>query len=94
MGERWKNENPEPYAVGSFLTGNFESSGPGNVRPVPSPARVSPSDAVFEILEVWPGDDVGACEHVEGAELGYIEEFLQDGEVIGSYVYCLGQVRQ
>jgi hypothetical protein len=49
------------------------------------------SENAYEILASSPGDSESVCEDVNGAELAYIQEELEDGAVVWSYVDCLGQ---
>jgi hypothetical protein len=54
--------------------------------------RVPPDspDTTYEVLEVFPGSyDTSIYAEVEGADLGYEEEYLEHGKVIARYVYCL-----
>jgi len=84
------SEKPKPYSAGSCLAGDFDSSRPKDVQQVSCS-----SDDAYEILASYPDEtDTNVCREVEGAELAYEEEYLIDGDVVSSYVYCLGPVGQ
>ncbi|HEY1705012.1 MAG TPA: hypothetical protein VGG75_35395 [Trebonia sp.] len=79
-------EDSKPFSSGDCITGNFENSTPTGVH------KVSCSDeGAYEVLASYPGDDEDACEEVDGAELAYIQEELEDGAVVWSYTQCLGR---
>ena len=80
------SEDPSPYSAGQCLAGDFDSSDPADVQQVSCS-----SEGAYEILASSPGDGESACEDVKGAELAYIQEELEDGAVVWSYVDCLGQ---
>lgn len=79
-------EDSKPYSSGDCLAGDFESSTPTGVHKVPC----SSNDA-YEVLASYPGESETVCEKVRGAELAYIQEELENGAVIWSYVQCLGR---
>lgn len=84
--EEEPTEDSKPYSSGDCLAGNFESSTPTGVHKV----SCSSNDA-YEVLASYPGESETVCENVEGAELAYIQEELENGAVIWSYVQCLGR---
>jgi hypothetical protein len=82
---------PAPYADGSCVSGNFSGATPENV----SGASCSSGKAEYEIVKEFPGaTDPNVCEGVEGAKLGYLDEYTEDGAVVSSIVYCLGDIVQ
>jgi hypothetical protein len=84
------SDDAEPYSSGSCLSGDFNSSTPQDVQQVSCS-----SDHAYEILEEYPDEtDPNVCKKVEDAELGYVEEYTENGAVVSSYVYCLGPVGQ
>lgn len=76
----------QPYAPGNCLAGNFEGETPTGVHKVSCS-----SDGAYDVLASFPGESESVCQGVKGAQLAYIQEELQDGEVVWSYVQCLGR---
>jgi hypothetical protein len=82
---------PIPYSDGSCVSGNFSGSTPEDV----SGAPCSSGQAEYEIVKEFPGaTDPKVCEGVEGAKLGYLDEYTKDGAIVSSIVYCLGDIVQ
>jgi hypothetical protein len=82
---------PVPYSDGSCVSGNFSGSTPEDV----SGAPCSSGQAEYEIVKEFPGaTDPKVCEGVEGAKLGYLDEYTKDGAIVSSIVYCLGDIVQ
>jgi hypothetical protein len=89
----------KPFAVGSCLTGNFESSSP-DAKQVPC----SSDDADERVVDVIPGaTGPSACQGVDNATLGFEEqeetEEERNGVIVGEIpgpiiVYCLVTVSQ
>jgi hypothetical protein len=89
IGEPTEDEptdDAQPYSSGDCLAGNFESSTPTDVHKVSCSSR-----GAYEVLASYPGESETICEKVRGAELAYIQEELENGAVIWSYVQCLGR---
>jgi hypothetical protein len=82
---------PIPYSDGSCVSGNFSGSTPKDV----SGAPCSSGQAEYEIVKEFPGaTDPKVCEGVEDAKLGYLEQYTEDGAIVSSIVYCLGDIVQ
>lgn len=80
---------PTPYPDGSCVSGNFSGSTPKDV----SEASCSSGQAEYEVIKEFPGaTDPSECEGVEGAKFGYLEEYTENGAVVDSVVYCLGDI--
>lgn len=82
---------PVPYSDGSCVSGNFSGATPKDV----SGAPCSSGQAEYEIVKEFPGaTDPKVCEGVKGAKLGYLEQYTEDGAIVSSIVYCLGDIVQ
>jgi hypothetical protein len=82
-------QSPSPYSDGSCLKGDFSGSTPKNVRKVSCRSR----RAKYRIIKSFPGaTDPSVSQGVPGVEFGYLEEYLVNGVVVESYVYCLGAI--
>lgn len=87
LPEEEPTDDSQPYSSGDCLVGNFESSTPTGVHKVSCA-----SSGAYEVLASYPDEtDETVCESVKGAELAYIQEELENGAVIWSYVQCLGR---
>lgn len=84
-------QTPTLYPDGSCVSGNFSGQTPKDV----SEASCSSGQAEYKVIEEFPGaTDPKVCEGVAGAKFGYLEEYTEDGAVVESTVYCLGDIVQ
>jgi hypothetical protein len=83
---------PAPYPAGSCVSGDFSGKTPEDV----SGASCSSGQAEYEIVDEFPGatDPKAACEGIKGAKLGYLEQYTENGAIVSSIVYCLGDIVQ
>lgn len=78
-----------PFSEGSCLAGNFTKSTPHDVHHV----QCSSAEAQYKVIKEFPGArSPSVCRGVRGAKIGYLEEYLENGIVVNSYVYCLGNI--
>jgi len=84
-------QTPIPYPDGSCVSGDFSGKTPEDV----SGASCSSGQAEYEIVKEFPdATDPKVCEGVEGARQGYLDAETEDGAIIWSIVYCLGDIVQ
>jgi len=84
---------PPPLALqdGSCVAGDFSGQTPKNVTEQPC----SSGGAEYEVIKEIPGGtNPEECNGVKGALNGFLEEWLRNGVVVSSTVYCLGSIIQ